>query len=347
MDDIILRKAGRTGRITLNRPDALNALTRDMIRAISEQLPIWADDDDVTMLIIDAVGEKAFCAGGDLTDLYDAMVAGNLDIPRAFWREEYAMNAALFAFPKPVASFLQGYTMGGGVGVGCHASHRVVCETSKIALPECSIGLVPDVGSSLILARAPGRLGEYLGVTGARADAELALSAGVADYFIPHDEWRALISALETDGDWNRIDEAASVAPTSPNVPDVAELNEVFGGETLRDIWRNLTESDTGFAATCRENMVHNSPLAMACAVELIHRARARDNMAEALRNEYRFVHRVCAQGDFQEGIRAAIIDKDRAPKWAHNDPLAPTLADISAMLRPLGTEDLTTENLA
>ena len=344
MNDVILRTVGRAGRITLNRPQALNALTLDMIRAILAQLPAWAEDDAVDLLVIDAAGDKAFCAGGDIANLYAAMIAGDFETPRTFWRTEYALNAALFNFPKPVATFLQGFTMGGGVGVGCHASHRVVCENSQIALPECSIGLVPDVGSTLLLARAPGRLGEFLGLTGRRADAGTAILAGMADYFIPRGEWLGLITELERTGDWEVIDHAAQSAPVANVAADIDQINDTFGGETIRDIWTMLTQSESRFAVATQDRLAANAPLAMACAVELIHRARTRDDIIAALTNEYRFVHRAIKQGDFREGIRAAIIDKDKAPKWSHDAPNAPSLSEMSAMLRPLGTDELRLE---
>jgi enoyl-CoA hydratase len=195
-DDIEIRTEGRAGRITLNRPQALNALTWDMCTRIEAALDAWASDDAVAMLVIDAAGDKAFCAGGDIAEMYATGTAGDYEYGRRFWADEYRMNAKLFNFPKPVATFLQGFTMGGGVGVGCHASHRIVCDTSRIAMPECGIGLVPDVGGSLILARAPGRLGEYLGVTAARMGPGDAIHAGFADYFVPLDLGRSEGRAL-------------------------------------------------------------------------------------------------------------------------------------------------------
>ncbi|RMD91318.1 MAG: enoyl-CoA hydratase/isomerase family protein, partial [Alphaproteobacteria bacterium] len=165
-EEILIRKEGRAGRITLNRPEALNALTWPMVTAIEQALDAWADDDELALIVIDGAGERAFCAGGDIAELYRTGRAGDYDYGRRFWRDEYRMNAKLFHFPKPVVTFLHGFVMGGGVGVGCHGSHRIVCEGSVVAMPECGIGLVPDVGGSLILARAPGRLGEYLGTTG-------------------------------------------------------------------------------------------------------------------------------------------------------------------------------------
>ena len=204
---------------------------------------------------------------------------------------------------------------------------------------------MPDVGASLLLARAPGRLGEYLGVTGARADPGSAILSGLADYFVPKADWPHLIAELEKTGDWTAIDRAATPAPEAALASHRSEIDATFDGETLRDIWTMLTAADTPFAQEARDRMAGNAPLAMACAVELIHRARARDSIGEALRNEYRFVHRIAAHGDFREGIRAAIIDKDKSPKWAHSSPEVPALADIAAMLRPLGTDELRLED--
>lgn len=344
MSDILIRKSGRVGRITLNRPKALNALTLDMIRAIGAILPEWAKDPEIAMLVIDGEGERAFCAGGDIAGIYRALTEGAYDEAREFWRIEYPVNAALFHFPKPVASFLHGYVMGGGVGVGCHASHRVVCESSRIAMPECGIGLVPDVGGSLLLARAPGRLGEFLGTTGHRMGPGEAILAGFADYYVPREAWPALIARLADTGDWEEIDRAAQPAPEAALAGDQARIDAHFGGETLRDILNSLKAEAGEWTRGTLEILSKNAPLSMACTVELIHRARTRDRIEDALRNEFRFAYRACEQGDFREGIRAAIIDKDRAPRWAHDDPAGPSVMDVANMLKPLGAAELVLE---
>ena len=344
MSEVSIRKVGRVGRITLNRPKALNAVTLEMIKAIGHALPGFAEDDDIAMLVIDAEGDKAFCAGGDIADIYKALVAGDPEVPRDFWRAEYPVNAALFNFPKPVAAFLQGFTMGGGVGVGCHASHRIVSESSRIAMPECGIGLVPDVGGSLLLARAPGRLGEFMGTTSYRMGPGDAILAGFADYFIPEEDWSTLIERLEETGDWEEIDRASKPAPHSDLEAQIFEINRNFGGETLADILRSLDHSESEWAEKTRKILNRNAPLAMAATVELVHRARLRDRIDETLKTEFRFAYRIAEMGDFQEGIRAAIIDKDRSPKWRHARPEDPTPADVSAMLRPLGQKELKLE---
>ncbi len=340
--EINIRVEGRAGRITLNRPDALNALTHDMIHAIHAALIDWADNPDIALLILDATGDRAFCAGGDIAKMYETGKAGDFDYGRSFWRDEYRMNAAMFTFPKPVVSFLQGFTMGGGVGVGCHASHRIVGATSKIAMPEVGIGLIPDVGGTLILARAPGRLGEYLGTTATRMGPGDAIHAGFADYYLVEAAWPDLIAALIRDGDVGAVDAAATPPPDSPLAALQAQIDDAFGGETLGDILRYLETLQTDFAQSALTALHRNAPLAMGCAVELIHRARTSDDIYRALDQEFRYVWRAGEQGDFIEGIRAAIIDKDRNPAWAHDGPAAVKPFEVSAMLRPLGKDALT-----
>ncbi|MDA8585680.1 enoyl-CoA hydratase/isomerase family protein [Rhodobacteraceae bacterium] len=344
MSDILIRKVGRTGRITLNRPQSLNAVSLSMIHAIEAILPDWAQDDDITMVVIDAAGDKAFSAGGDIADIYGALTKGVFDKARHFWREEYPVNAALFHFPKPVASFLQGFTMGGGVGVGCHASHRVVGDSSRIAMPECGIGLVPDVGGSLLLARAPGRIGEYMGTTSYRMDARDAIFAGFADYYIAEANWPALITELEQTGDWTKIDAAALPIPSGKLEEAQPQIDAFFAGETLRDILTLLARSDDVWASATLQRLATQAPLATASTIELIHRVRTTDRIETALTNEYRYVHRAAEQGDFREGIRAAIIDKDKAPKWQHGALDAVTPSNVSTMLMPLGDDELKLE---
>ena len=340
-EEIAIRKEGHAGRITLNRPAALNALTWDMCRRIAGALEDWRDDPEVALLLIDAAGEKAFCAGGDIAEMHATGVAGDYDYGRRFWADEYRMNAALFAFPKPVVTFLQGYTMGGGVGVGCHGSHRIVGETSRIAMPEVGIGLIPDVGGSLILARAPGRLGEYLGVSAARMGPGEAIHAGFADYFLPEPGWVALKSELADTGEWSAVDRAARPAPESALTAVQEEIDVAFAGARLRDIVNALQASGTAFAAETLAAMARNSPLSMAATVDLIRRVRGRDTMEAALEMEYRFTARAMEMGDFLEGIRAAIIDKDRQPRWRHDGLAGASDADVSAMLMPLGAAGL------
>ena len=338
-EGIEIRTEGRAGRITLTRPGALNALSYEMCLAIDAALSAWAGDDAVALLVIDALGDKAFCAGGDIAQMYHTGRAGDFDYGRRFWADEYRMNARLFHFPKPVVSLMQGFTMGGGVGVGCHGSHRVVCETSQIAMPECGIGLIPDVGGTLLLSRAPGRLGEYLGVTGARMGPGDAIHAQFADYYIPRAGWGDLVAELCDTGDWEAVDRAALPPPDSALKAEQADIDRLFAGETIRDILNMLRFGGAGLGERALEVIGKNSPLSVACTVELIHRARLRDTIEAALEQEYRFTHRAMEKGDFLEGIRAAIIDKDRRPRWTHASLEAVTAPEVAGMLLPLGAE--------
>ncbi|SFM26582.1 enoyl-CoA hydratase/isomerase family protein [Shimia aestuarii] len=343
MSDINIRKVGKTGRITFARPKALNAMSYEMCIAIENALDAWENDDGVRMIVIDAEGDKAFCAGGDIAELYDTGTKGDFAYGQKFWADEYRMNAKMFTFPKPVASFMQGFTMGGGVGVGCHGSHRVVGNSSQIAMPECGIGLVPDVGGSYILATAPGRLGEYLGLTAARLNAGDAIHTGFADYYIPEDQWPALIAQLEETGDWSLIDDAGKWNAPGPIAEQAEEIDANFGGETLRDILNALNATDSDFARDTLKKLSRNSPLAMGCALEIIHRVRTRSDIRFALEQEYRFTYRAMEHGDFLEGIRAQIIDKDRNPQWKHQlDDMSQI--EVTKMLMPLGDAKLTFE---
>ncbi|WP_300531177.1 3-hydroxyisobutyrate dehydrogenase [uncultured Mameliella sp.] len=340
MSDIQIRTEGQAGRITLTRPKALNALTWDMCLATEQALDAWATDDTVKLIIMDATGDRAFCAGGDIAEMYRTGKAGDLDYGRSFWRDEYRMNAKLAEYPKPIVSFLHGFVMGGGVGIGGHCSHRIVGESTQISMPECGIGFVPDVGGTYTLARAPGRLGEYLGLTAARMGPGDAIHAGFADRFHPEAVWPALKQALIDSGDVAALGDAPK-APDSPLAAAQPEIDALFGGEALRDVFNTLKASDSDMARDALKRLSRNSPLSMAVTLEMIHRLRTPSlDIRKALEMEYRVSHRIMAQGDFLEGIRAAIIDKDKTPNWRHALDSVP-LVDVSKMLMPLGKDKL------
>ncbi|WP_037907879.1 enoyl-CoA hydratase/isomerase family protein [Sulfitobacter mediterraneus] len=341
MKDISLRIVGRAGRITLQRPQALNAMTYEMCLAIENAMDEWAEDDNVLLVVIDAEGDRAFCSGGDIAELYATGTKGDFAYGRKFWADEYRLNNKIFNYPKPVVSFLQGFTMGGGVGIGCHGSHRIVGETSQIAMPECNIGLVPDVGGSLMLALAPGRLGEYLGITASRMNADDAILCGFADTYVSQFKWITLIEALEETGDPTVIDTLSETADPGPLRTAQPQIDALLSGETLGDILTDLRGDQSDFARDTLKKMSRSSPLSMACTVEMIHRLRGPSlTMEKALDLEYRFTYRAMEHGDFLEGIRAAIIDKDRNPTWQYADMNVP-LAAVSQMLRPLGADAL------
>ena len=337
MTDISIRIAGRAGRITLQRPEALNAMTYEMCMAIEAAMDTWAQNDAVALVILDAEGDRAFCSGGDIAELYATGTKGDYAYGQTFWADEYRLNHKIFHYPKPVVSFLQGFTMGGGVGIGCHGSHRIVGDTSQIAMPECGIGLVPDVGGSLMLALAPGRLGEYLGTTAARMNASDAIYAGFADHYIPEAHWPALIAELEASADVQNIETRSTAPAPGPLQTAQADIDRHFHGAALTDILTTLKAEDSDFARDTLKRMGRNSPLSMACAIETLHRLRGPSlTLEKALDLEYRFTARSMEHGDFLEGIRAAIIDKDRAPKWQYADQNVPPMA-VSKMLMPLG----------
>jgi len=342
MSEAIIRTEGHAGRITLNRPEALNALTWEMIRSIDAALIDWADDPAISLIIIDGAGDRAFCAGGDIAQMYATGMAGNYDYGRQFWQDEYRLNARIADYPKPIITFLHGFTMGGGVGIGCHASHRIVDETAQIALPECSIGLIPDVGSTLLLALAPGRLGEYLAITGDRMGPGDARYCGFADHFIPRADWPGLISTLCDTGTTGAI--CGTPALPGPLAQAQPLIDSTFSGERFADIIRAIPTNPPVFLRKAMDKITRNAPLAMSVTVEFIHRVRMRPTIGHALDLEYRFTSRSLAQGDFLEGIRAALIDRDKSPRWKHEHWDSVPGRDILAMTLPLGADALQLE---
>lgn len=340
MGDISLRVEGRAGRVTFTRPKALNALSYGMCKALDAALVVWADDPAVALVVIDAEGERAFCAGGDIAELYAEGTKGNYTYGRDFWRDEYRMNARIGAYPKPVVSLIHGFCMGGGVGVACHASHRIVGETAQIAMPECAIGLVPDVGGSALLAHAPGHSGAWLAATGARMGPGDAIYAGFADHFVPQADWPALIAALCQTGDAGLVLEAARPASGPARLPGLQpQIDRHFASSDLRQILSSLASDDGDFSRETQATMAKASPLAMALALEMQRRLGPAPDLGAALELEYRVSFRAQGATDFLEGIRAMIIDKDRNPRWR---PGPPGPAEISALLAPLGPDSLT-----
>lgn len=337
MSDIRTRKEGCAGRITLTRPAALNALSHEMSLVVETALDDWREDPGVALVLLDAEGDRAFCAGGDLEALYRTGMAGDFETGRAFWRDEYRMNAKISEYSKPVVSFLHGFVMGGGVGLGAHCSHRIIGESTQLAMPECSIGFVPDVGGSLLLARAPGRLGEYLGLTATRMGPGDAIYAGFADHYVPEADWPGLKQRMCDTGDVSVLEEAATVPPDSPLAAAQRVIDALFAADALAEILAGLEAADGDLASSARRSLTRNSPLAMAITLEALRRLRVDGaDIRSALRQDYRFAHRAAEQGDFLEGIRAQIIDKDRNPQWQYAGVDVP-MAAIAKMLMPLG----------
>lgn len=329
MDDLSIRKDRRAGRITLTRPQALNALDHDMVRAIAAALRAWRDDPEIALVIIDAEGARAFCTGGDIAALWQAAKTGDHEVGRAFFADEYRLNAQIARYPKPVVAFMQGFVMGGGVGLGGHAAVRIVGDTTRMAMPESGIGMIPDVGGTWLLARAPGRIGEYLGLTGARMDGGDAIHAGFADRYVPEAEWSATIEALAETGDLKGI--------PRHRAPEAGlETRDLcaFGAGSVADI---LAAVEAAQDEATLEAMRRNSPLSMAATLAMVRAARGDTSIKQSLSREHRFTYRATAESDFMEGVRAQLIDKDRAPHWT-----APAdRAKVEAMLAPLGPDEL------
>ncbi len=319
-EDIRVRIEGRVGRLTLCRPHALNALSHQMALTIESALLEWQKDDTVSLVLIDAIGEKAFCAGGDVAVLYQQGIAGDIESGRQFWRDEYRLNALIDSYPKPYVAIMDGIVMGGGVGISAHGSHRIVTERSMLALPECSIGLVPDIGATHLLSLSPGFIGEFLALTGERFNASDAIHAGFADAYVPVDNLDALKSALVESGNVNVIDTFSESAPTSSTLADKEqEINSVFGGKTLATVLGKLGQLDDEWAVDAAKKIAYASPLSLQLSFDLVREARATPGIDKALSREYRFVSRVMECGDILEGIRAALIDRDRKPVWKHS----------------------------
>lgn len=341
MTDVIGRIEGQAGRMTLNRPQALNALTLDMADAMTAQLDAWAGEPAVKLVILDAAGGKAFCAGGDIQALYDAMTSGNLEPAQRFFTHEYRLDRLIAKYPKPVVALMHGIVIGGGVGISAHASHRIVTDRTLFVLPECSIGLIPDVGTTHLLARAPGRLGEYIGLTGSRLAAADCLTAGLADTYVSSERLGELVAALTATGDVAAIPPFASAAPASGLAAKTASISAVFDAATAVEIAARLGCSKAEWAPAALTAMRAAAPLSVHSALWAIRQARTEGTLEAALANEYRFAMRALTHGDFQEGIRAAVIDKDRKPVWRDNGLDAVASGEVAAMFAPLGAGEL------
>ncbi|RFP10114.1 MULTISPECIES: enoyl-CoA hydratase/isomerase family protein [unclassified Duganella] len=317
-----------TGFITLDRPKALNSLSLAMVRDITQALMAWRDDSGVAAVVIRSSSEKAFCAGGDIRFFYDAGRAtpqGGSALVEDFFTEEYALNHLIHFYPKPYIALIDGVVMGGGMGVaqgGPDCRVRIVTERTRMAMPEVNIGLFPDVGGSYFLARAPGKLGCYLGVTGVTIGAADALHAGLADHFVPGSEMAALSALLEaTPGAELAEAIAAFAAPFKAAAGDSklaaerAAIDRHFGAGSVPAIIASLKTDDSAFAQKTLQVMATRSPLMMCVTHELVQRGAALD-VADCLRMERTLVRHNFEDGEVIEGVRALVIDKDNAPQW-------------------------------
>ncbi|WP_296225156.1 enoyl-CoA hydratase/isomerase family protein [Ralstonia sp. UBA689] len=323
--NVIAEVRGGIGWLTLNRPQALNALSLEMIRALSHALLAWQHDPEVHAVILCGEGGKALCAGGDIRFFHRAAKAGDPQLV-TFFTEEYRLNHLIFRYAKPYIALMDGVVMGGGMGISQGASLRVVTERTKMAMPETNIGLFPDVGGGWFLARVPGNVGEYLGVTGQMIEAADALSVGLADCHVTTQALDAVVQRLR-EGDWSSAEQIAACLTEAATEPDAAKMviaphraaiDACFGQATVPAILAELAGSaDADWAAQTATQMVKRSPLMMAVTLEQIRRGR-HTTLADELRRELDMMTHVFAEGDGIEGIRALAVDKDHSPKWKH-----------------------------
>ncbi|MFE7845779.1 enoyl-CoA hydratase/isomerase family protein [Microbacterium sp. NPDC057407] len=326
---VLARTAGGLGRLTLNRPRALNALDLDMIHRLHAALDAWQDDSDVDLVLLDGAGERGLCAGGDVRGLAERVSSGRAADTAQFFRDEYALNARIAEYPKTFIALADGITMGGGIGVAGHAAVRIVTERSQLAMPETRIGFTPDVGGTWLLAHAPGRLGEYLGLTGAVMDASDAIYAGFADHFVPSERLDGLRDALETRADPSSPTELVLLFDETPPPSKLERAREwidvAFAGETVLDIVERLRARPEAEASATADLLGELAPTGLAVTLASIRRSRGLPGLRAALEQEYGLVMWFATtQPDLVEGIRAQVIDKDRSPRWR-----PATLADL------------------
>ncbi len=337
-EDVLVTVDRGIGLITLNRPKAINSLTHPMVTAMSPVLADWAHNDDIHAVVIDGAGDRGLCAGGDLVMLHHSASADGSEA-RQFWYDEYVLNAQIGRFSKPYVALMDGIVMGGGVGVSAHGSVRVVTDTTKMAMPEVSIGLIPDVGGTLILSRAPGLLGLHVALTGAPFGAADAIAMGFADHYVHHDTLGEFKQALIADGIDAALSAHAVEPPPSPLLAQRSWIDECFAGETVEDIVAALRGHDAGPANDAANLIATRSPISLCVTLEAIRRAAKLETLEDVLRQEYRTSCACSRSHEFVEGTRALVIDKDRNPKWSPASLAAVTTADVEAYFAPADRE--------
>ncbi|MBN8424054.1 enoyl-CoA hydratase/isomerase family protein [Microbacterium esteraromaticum] len=337
--DVLIERRGRVGVITLNRPRAINALTHPMVLAMRAALDGWAQDDSVRTVAITGAGERGLCAGGDIVSLYHDARSGDGAASAAFWYDEYRLNAQIARYDKPIVAVQDGIVLGGGIGISAHASHRVVTERSSLGLPEVSIGFVPDVGATWLLANAPGHLGTFAALTAATLNAADAMLLGLSDAFVPSERIPRLLTALES----MEAGEAVLLLSTDAGAPPLASAREwidaAFAADSISGIAHRLRMTGGADADRAAAAMARQSPMALAVTLESLRRAATLDTLEQALGQEYRVSRHAHAAPDFVEGVRAQVIDKDRRPRWQPYNEQDRALVD--AYFAPHGDHDL------
>lgn len=321
--DLIVQREGAAGVARLNRPKAINALTLEMTRDFDRALDSFETDPAVALVLLEGAGERGLCAGGDIRGLYDSARAKG-DLGKVFWRDEYILNARIASFAKPYVAYMDGLVMGGGVGLAAHGSHRIVTDKTKVGMPEVGIGFFPDVGGTWLLSQAPGEIGTYFGLTGQTMNGADAIYAGFADAYVPSSNWPQLRSALIELPTSAGTAEVAETIGRFTNMPEQGsgqqhyqQIDVLFGHDTVESIFAALRADGSEFAQATLKALADKSPTSLKVALKLLRQARSSVSLQECLVREYRAALQVFESDDFVEGVRAAIIDKDRQPKWS------------------------------
>jgi len=321
--DLIASREGFAGIIRLNRPKAINAVTLEMFRDIDKALEAFEADPNVSVIVLEGAGERGLCAGGDIRALYESSQV-NGDLGKILWREEYILNARIKKFPKPYVAFMDGIVMGGGVGLSAHSSHRVVTERTKLAMPEVGLGFFPDVGGTWLLSHAPGEIGTYFGLTGQTMNGPDAIYSGFADAVVPSSKLPALREALTkvrpgtTGGEVKTLIDGFATGETAGPVAALqAEIDRWFGFDRMQDVVVALTRDGSELAQATLKTLGEKSPRGMVVTLKLLRLARKASSLEDCLAREYRAALEGFRSDDFREGVRAAVIDKDRNPKWS------------------------------
>jgi len=314
-DEVLYARDGHLGRILLNRPRVINALTSDMVTSVQAQLQEWAQDDAVVAVSIQGAGERGLCAGGDVRALRAVLMQGPADAVQ-FWAHEYQMNAAIDGYPKPFVAFMDGIVMGGGVGISAHGSLRLVTERSRVAMPETAIGYFPDVGSLFLLSRAPGEIGTHLAMTGLSVGGADAVGCGLADALVERRDLPGIVARLAAG---ESLD--PGVGSTSTVGALAAERNWVdscYAGNDPVTIVRALRGHPAPGAQQAADVLRTRSPIAVAVALEAIRRASRMDTLGQVLEQDLTLGRAFAGSPDFVEGVRALLVDRDNAPRWRH-----------------------------
>jgi enoyl-CoA hydratase len=340
-DDVLTFREGRIGRIRLNRPKALHALNTDMCVAMAAALEDWRGDLSVEAVLIDHAEGRGFCAGGDIRMVAES---GKTDgvAARKFFFEEYRLNHALFTYAKPVVAVMDGITMGGGVGISLPAKVRIATENTKFAMPETGIGLFPDVGGGWYLSRLPGRIGQYLALTGHRLNGAECLALGLATHYMPAD---ALDQAKHAIADKPQAIDAsleplATEPPPAPILERRADIDRLFASDTLEDIHAALDADGGEWATEQLAILKTKSPQTMKVSLRLLYDGKLMATFADEMRQEYAVAAHVAQRHDFLEGVRAVIVDKDNAPRWNPATPEDVTEHVIDQIFAPLPDDE-------